>query len=183
MSTIFSRKDVDSVARALVQQYNALHQATIATTVDGYHRDISGVPSGDFSAPSSADLQVSADDATDLASSQALALNLKGVLSVHFADDQAHLIADTVNVTFEGDGYVADTLAHAEVLANQMKADFNAHLTQSGVHLNNDMGNTVVSADATDQGSLDTLLNETKVNVNAHILSGPTVGRVKLISS
>lgn len=185
MSTIFSRKNVDAALRAVVQQYNALHQATISTSVDGYHRDISGVASGDFSAPGSSNLQVSAASATDLATSLTLVLNIQGVLHDHFADDSAHLKADSVNVAF--DGYAIDNtsgatqLSSAILMANAIKLNYNAHLTQSGVHLKSDTANNVSTSDATDQSSLDTLLNAMKTKVNAHIVSGPTVGRVKLI--
>jgi|SRR5271169_2645898 len=185
MSTIFSRKNDTSAVSAVVQQYNALHEATISTTTDGYHRDISGVPGGDFRNPTSVNLQVSATNASDLASSLVLVLNEQGVLAQHFADDAAHLMADTVNVAF--DGYAVDNtngttqLSSAIAMANAMKLDYNAHLTQSGVHRKSDTANNVSTSDATDLTSLETLLNAMKTKVNAHIVSGPTVGRVKLV--
>lgn len=185
MSTIFSKKDVDAICRACVQQYNALHAATISASTDGYHRDISGVASGDFSAPSSSNLQVSAATASNLATTTTLALNIQGVLHVHFADDSAHLIADTVNVAL--DGYAVDytsgttQLNSVVAMLNAAKVVFNAHLSQSGVHLKTDDANSVATSDATDLSSAQTLANAMKTKINAHIISGPSVGRIKLL--
>lgn len=184
MSTIFPQITSEALIRALVQQYNALHQATITTSTAGFHRDISGVPSGDFSSPSSSNLQVSAATASDLATVLTMALNIQGVLKVHFADNVSHLIADSVNVGL--DGYSIDNTSGATKLSsvilmlNAAKVVSNAHLTQSGVHLNNDGTNTVATADATDLASAITLANGIKAKVNPHIISGPTVGRIKL---
>ncbi len=185
MSTIFSSKNDDSAVRALVQQYNVLHDATISVTTDGYHRDISGVPGGDFSFPTSSNLQVSAATASNLATTLTLAKNVQGVMKVHFADDSAHLIADTVNVTFEtlliDNTSGATQLSSVILMLNREKLDFNAHLSQSGVHLKTDAHNTVSASDATDLGTSETLANALKTAVNSHILSGPTVGRIKLL--
>jgi hypothetical protein len=37
-----------------------------------------------------------------------------------------------------------------------------------------DGGNSISSSDATDQSSLNTLLNELKTDINAHIAAAPT---------
>lgn len=184
MSTIFSQRTSEAAIRALVQQYNALHQATIATSTAGFHRDISGIPAGDYRFPTSSNLQVTAATATNLATTLTMALNMQGVLKVHFADDVAHLIADTVNVAL--DGYSIDNtnattqLSSVILMLNAAKVVFNAHLTQSGVHLNNDGTNTVATTNASDLATSITLVNAMKTKVNAHIVSGPTVGRIKL---
>lgn len=187
MSTIFSRKDVDSLARALVQQYNALHQATVSASEDGYHRDVSGVPAGDFSAPSSSVLAISAASASSLALSIVSALNCQGVLHVHFNDDSAHLKVDAASIAEGLDGYAIDNTSAETQLSSVCsmltwaKAVFNEHLSSSGVHLKSDTQHVIGTTDATDLSSAEALADALKVAVNAHILSGPSVGRIKLV--
>lgn len=187
MATIFSRKNVDAVCRACAQQYNALHEATISTSTDGYHRDISGVvDTGDsFSNPISKSLQVTAASATTLPTVLLSALNIQAVLHMHFADAEAHLKADSVNVGL--DGYAIDNTSattqqsSANLMLNAAKVVLNAHLTQSGVHRKSDTANSVATTDASNLATSETLANALKSAINAHIVSGPTVGRVHLL--
>lgn len=85
----------------------------------------------------------------------------------HVNDTLAHGTADTTNVTLLTDP--ATDLDSAIDLANDLKAKYNAHRSQSGVHLNNDSGHAISSSDASDQNSLNTLLNELKTDLNAHM--------------
>lgn len=181
MATLFVRKNVDAVCRALVKQFNALHDL-----IDGYaqaslyHRDVTGVDSGSWDSPASVSLQVTAADASGLASSLLLANNLLSVARIHFADDESHLLADTTNAITLVDGY-ATTLELAQVAANHVRVKFLAHRTQGGVHVNNDNENVAITTPATDQTTTNNLLNSLKDKLNDHIASGPTVGRIKLI--
>ena len=68
----------------------------------------------------------------------------------------------------------APTLATLITAANAYKASFNAHLTQSGVHDNNDGTNTVVASNATDLPSLETLCNAIAASCTAHSNNGAT---------
>lgn len=88
----------------------------------------------------------------------------------HALDALAHVAADSTNGALTA-ARPATSLATAITLANEIKADYNAHLTQSGVHLNNDSTNTISSSNASDQSSLNTLLNELRTNMAAHIAS------------
>ena len=96
----------------------------------------------------------------------------------------AHLKQDLVNQAIL-DGYdflpSSATLADVEVLANAQKVVFNAHLIESGVHVNNDVTNTISVANATDQASANLLLNELKISFNRHVADGPSVPRVKIL--
>lgn len=85
-----------------------------------------------------------------------------------------HTAANTTNATAAPK---AANLATAITLANELKADFNAHRSQAGVHPNNDGTNAVAAADATNLASLLTLLNEIKANLNAHLASAPPAPR------
>jgi len=168
---------------AVVSAINALLDANLSTQV---HRDKTATPAGDSLNPSSTVLTVSAANASSLSTSLTLALNIQGVLAVHFADDSAHLVADAVNVNF--DGYAIDNtsgttqLATAILLANAMKVDYEAHRVSTVFHVNADSTHTISASAATDQTSLNTLLNELKTDVTAHVADGGSVQRLVLIN-
>jgi len=190
MSTIFARKEIFSLLYAVIQQLDALHDALAAsgTLTDGYvthnfHRDISGVAGGTFEYPSSTTLAVSAATAVDLPTVITLANNIRGVLLAHLSDDSAHQIKDTVNYNLMVATVVASDLPSVETLLNSMVTIYNAHRTQSGVHMNNDTFNLWLGGTAVDLPSSIILANQGAATVNDHILSGPAVGRVKIIGA
>lgn len=76
-----------------------------------------------------------------------------------------HLRPDKVNVVALLD---ATDEASTVALANELKADYNAHLTQAGVHSANDTVNAVSVANATDYASAYLLLNDFKAKYNLH---------------
>lgn len=116
---------------------------------------------------------VSVANATTLNTSLALTKALLTVYGQHRTDTLHHHNADTTNTVASAVSDVVD-LTSAITAANQLKAAYNAHLSQSGVHWTNDGTNVVTSPDATDQSSLNTLLNEMKADVNAHFGTGIT---------
>lgn len=185
MPTIKVNKDVDSICRALVKQYNRLHEDTVAD--DGYvHSDQTGVDtSNGYTDPDSEVLSVTAANASNLATSVTLTNNLRGVMLEHFRDDVSHRLADDTSVGLL-DGYSdAVILDDVEDQLNTMHHVFNGHLSRSvssiKVHLNDDAVNVVTTAAATDQSTANALGNALKSAVNAHILLGPAVGKIKLI--
>lgn len=122
---------------------------------------------------------ITAPNATDLESSRTL---LKAILRgylTHAADTLHHLAADTVNVPGDPLEEILPDLAAASLsdlqdMANDLKAGFNAHRAATAAHPRADAGNAISSADATDQTSLNTLLNEMKGDMNAHFALGPS---------
>lgn len=114
---------------------------------------------------------VTAANASSLATSLTLTKALIYAYGVHIADLLAHDAADSTNTVASTTDDVIN-LATAITAANQIKAAYNAHRAQSGVHPNDDSGHQTTSSDATDQSSLNTLLNELKSDFNAHIASG-----------
>jgi hypothetical protein len=121
--------------------------------------------------------RVTLADATDLATALLLVNHIRDMLYGdaaneilgHLNDDLVHKAIDTTNTVTAPK---ATNLATAITLANEIKADYNAHRSQSGVHPNNDAGNATASANATDQSSLNTLLNEIKADFNNHLDAG-----------
>lgn len=57
-------------------------------------------------------------------------------------------------------------------LANELKADYNAHIASTTFHLIADVANPVVSVDATSLATAITLINELFTDYNAHITNG-----------
>lgn len=183
MATYFTQKNVDSVVRALVKAYNALHDsvqsATGASGNGAFHYDITSYPTGDYTNPSSSAVVTSKSTSED--GYNACANELLAVLKVHFNDDYAHAVADTTNsLSAYADGY-AESAATLYAVLNAMKTKYNAHLSQSGVHFNNDSTNTVTAEDATDSPTAETLILELQDEVLDHTESGPAVGKVRLM--
>lgn len=96
----------------------------------------------------------------------------------HRSDTLAHAAADTTNATAAP---VATTLATGITLANELKADINAHLTQSGAHHVSDTANTIAASDATDLPSLVTLVNAIATALNAHMAAASPIPSVRLV--
>lgn len=149
----------------------ATHTHTVASDATG----ISVAGGGAAIHYDQAEYPVTTANASDLATSLALLHALLYAYYRHIADALAHTAADTTN-TMSGTAsgyvdYVVD-LDTAVEIANDLKAAYNAHRSQSGVHPTNDSGRQITSADATDQSSLNTLLNEIKTDLNAHMAQG-----------
>jgi hypothetical protein len=167
------RSDVDELIKALVVALNALQDN--GTQADGYHRDLSQITTGILPNVTLTTMAVTAAAATTLGTSITLANNIYGILMNSVADDQAHIVSDGY-ATLSIDGYSpAVDLASVIVLLNACKLIHNAHLSQAvagvNVHVNNDSGNVIATAAATDQTSANTLANALKAAINLHILS------------
>jgi hypothetical protein len=102
---------------------------------------------------------------------------LRAIYHLHIGADNggtgmAHKVQDSTNVVAAT--YPATDLASAIALANEIKADYTAHIGSTTYHQNADGTNTIAAANASDQSSLNTLLNELKTDLNAHMASAPT---------
>lgn len=161
-----------------------VYGAAPATTAEGYRILRAPTPAGAVAAHTHgagtlaapihydrAEYPVTAAAASDLATSITLAQDLLEAYARHRVDALAHTAADATNVVASAPSAVVD-LATAIVAANQMKAAYNAHRAEGGVHPTNDAGNATAAADAADQGTLNTLLNELKTDLNAHLADG-----------
>jgi len=101
---------------------------------------------------------------------------------VHLRDDALLAAFNELNAALAAQGLlphhapttvVPDTgtadLAAVQVIANALKAAYNAHIADTGAHVAADATNVTTAAAATDQTSSNTLLNELKADFNAHI--------------
>lgn len=73
---------------------------------------------------------------------------------------------------------VATDLTSANTLATELKADFNTHRTEAGVHLNNDSTNDIDAANASSLSTLELLLADIKAKSNAHVAAALTAAYV-----
>lgn len=174
--------DAESISRALLKSYRLLRQE-VATRESLVHGDITGTPGGDYRNPTTTAYLVTAANATDLASLRTLGRDLYRVYSTHIGDTEAHKVADTTNVVAAGLPATDADQTALNTFLNELKADYNAHRSQSGVHPTNDSGNAVSSADATDAATSLTLANEIKTDLNAHIQASLTSPGVKLVGA
>ena len=70
----------------------------------------------------------------------------------------------------------------ANTLLNGLKAAFNAHFTQAGVHVYNDGTNTISAASATNLATSETLANAIATAITAHFASAPTGESVAIVN-
>jgi hypothetical protein len=113
---------------------------------------------------------ITAANASDLATSQALVRAIGAAYYRHINDTLGHLAVDDTNLI--GGLGTAPSLADVQDAANGIKSAFNAHRSQAGVHVATDAGHAITSPDASDLPSAITLLNELKTDINAHFTSG-----------
>lgn len=114
-------------------------------------------------------------DASDLATSIALANALRAWWATHIADTDKHIAADSTNTTTAP---VATDLAETQTLLNEIKTDFNAHHDAAAYHHVGGEGGPVAApadvttANATDQSTANALANALKAACNRHVRSG-----------
>ena len=92
---------------------------------------------------------------------------LKVVLNQHLpsaGDLGAHRTASATSISSAD----ATDQTTANTLINEEKADYNTHLTESGVHINNDATNNTTAANATDLATSITLATELRTDYLAH---------------
>jgi hypothetical protein len=171
------RNLTDTLASALVAANNLRQTEAVASF---FHADTTQKTTGHYTAPVVTDDLVTSANSSSEATGVALVNELKGVINRHFADDLAHNTAVSAAVT-TADAIVGDSLVTALALANALKAAVNVHYTASNVHFTNDATNTIAATNATDQTSLNTLLNEMKTDVNAHIVSAPLGAMIRVV--
>jgi len=124
---------------------------------------------------------ITAANSSDLATGLALCNNMIGVVREHFADTLGHKVVDTVD-TLPALGAAID-LTSAQTAANLIKASYNVHRASTTYHYNADATNVIAAADASSQGTLDTLLNEMKTDINLHMASGSAGDSIRLVSA
>lgn len=171
---IIARKGSSAVLAAVVDQLNKLRELSVSTN---FHVTKTGVPAAVSDPPGASALQVTAPNATNLATSLVLVNEIAAVYNVHAQDALAHNTAVSPALSSP----LATDLATAQTLANEIKGDYGTHLAAAGVHFTNDATNTIAAADATDQTSLNTLLNELKTDLNAHINAALGGESIKLV--
>jgi hypothetical protein len=190
-----------ATALGLVQAHNSFVQTRVGANV---HYDIT--PSAQTASPDSPTaypLSVTVSNAVDLPTSISLLSAIYSVLRLHLVDavststvaSGAHKIPDAVANASLGTAFggsvnnpngsvlpASTTLAAAITAANAVKALYNTHLSQAGVHANNDGTNTIAAANANDLASLVTLVNASKVSLNSHVAAAPATMMVNVIS-
>lgn len=163
----------DDIAHAMVAADKTWKRYVVANMTTLAHYDTLATQGGNYRAPTSTARTVTAANSSSLATARTLARDIYPIYVLHIASADQHTTADSTNTIAFGLPAVAETLANLITWANQAKAAYNAHRTQASKHPTNDTTNIVTAADATDQPSLDTLLNDIKTQVIAHLASSP----------
>ena len=169
----------DSVAYAAVAANNQRIADSISTF---FHMSQTESVSADYRNPVLTRSRITSAASSSEATAVALANEIKSDLNQHFADDIAHDTAVSAQIT-TAEAVIGDSLVTALALANAIKAAYNTHLAAASVHFTNDSTNTIAAATATDQTSLNTMLNEMKTDINAHFASAPAGTWLKVVSA
>ncbi len=160
------------VREALVKVTNEQTQALGAMGVLPHYRpsvDGAGLPT---------DL-VTAADSSSLGTSKTLAKALAVALVAHGADAVAHSSADVIAIAaWTSNPAEPADLTEVQAVLNECKADFNTHIATASKH--RALGGqgkvaqpaAISTADASNQGTADTLANAIKVALNAHARAG-----------
>lgn len=125
------------------------------------------------------EVTIAAANAIDLGTSLTLVNEIIAVYTFHMADTLAHKVAGVALAS----AVRAVDLASAIAQANDIKAKYNTHRASTTYHQTADAANVVTAATATDQGTLDTLLNDIKTQLVAHLASGPTAKSLRLVDA
>lgn len=173
MSKVYiSNKNADEMARNVVAVLNA---NCVANVGSHFHACSSAEPGLDpYNVSDPTLLAVSAGSATDLATSLALTDQINRVLRIHLRHmSPVHQVSDDGYASVMDGYFPTSTLAQGIASANASKVVYNFHLVNSvnatKVHFTDDSSNAVSTTNASDQTSLNTLVNAFKTKVNAHI--------------
>lgn len=154
--------------------YDFWYNTTFTATQNGHTHgagSYAGAPASSTVHYDRGEWTVSTTNASTTDTAVALCQALMQAYVNHIADALAHDAVDATNTLAYTRAQVVDE-ASAILAANDLKAKYNAHLTQSGVHPNNDATNSTSASNATNGASLYTLLNELKTDFNAHLADG-----------
>lgn len=122
---------------------------------------------------------VSADGDGTLAKALTLTNEILGWYAFHMADLHAHKVAGVALASY----VPVTTLVDAQTRANDVKSKYNTHRASTTYHYTADGTNVISAADATNQATLDTLINELKADLNLHAASGVSAKSVRLVDA
>ena len=171
---IFS--DGRAASAVVIAQHNAVIDE-IARLKDTVHYDVSSERRGSYDAPTSAPWEVTAPNATNLATAITLAADIKLIAGYHLRDALAH--ADPTPLAFTA----PDPTDEASLVAwcTELKTDYNGHLEDTDAHQKTDVTNAISASTPTNTAECVTLLNEAKADLNAHILDAPIAKKIKTV--
>jgi hypothetical protein len=173
MAMVIQKRNRDAISSALAVEVARLRVAAVGSN---FHACALHAPANLSTDPPTVTTLTAPANATDLPTSLVLCNWLIGVTRQHFADTAAHKVVDTAD-TLPAIGAAVD-LTSAQTAANLIKASYETHRASTTYNYTADATNTLSSADATNQGTLNTLLNEMKTDLPAHFagaLAGFTV--------
>lgn len=183
-----TRKVSDALVYATVAAMNLQRKAIVDALTSYPHYDVTSTTDAtSYMLPTASALQVTASDASSLATSRTLTRNIWLVATTHFADaiassganGGAHAAVDSTAITSFGSQIsTTATLSDIQTALNAYKAALNVHASQSGVHSHDDSALSIATTDASDQSTANALANAIKSALNTHIsaaLAGPSL--------
>ncbi len=187
------RRTTDEIIYGIVLCHNLEVRDRVANATTYPHADVTSTRGGYYQAPTMTPLLVTAPTANSTPTTIALAENLRAILLVHVAEGGtadnmwagAHEAADDTALTALSVDTVptATSIGTAETLLNAIKAAYNDHLAESGVHFTDDSTNDVSTTDAIDPSTAYALANALKAAVNLHIQFAGSTSTLNIVAA
>lgn len=160
--------------RALTIAHNAFLRKFVDTETTFPHYEVTGITTGDFSAPVTTALLIASSGTTTLAAVKTMANEARTVLVAHLGDTNAHIAADTVNaaliaVTLYADLTTTSTQDETDTFVNALVTAYEAHRILTTKHSHADTTNLITATSAIDLASSKLAVADVKAQVNAHI--------------
>jgi len=177
MAMKIQKNAITRAVAAIAVEINRLRVAAVGSNVHACAAQLSNL---NTDPPTVSALAVTAANASDLPTSLVLGNAIIGFYIQHFADTDAHKVADATSLPAQG---ACVDLATSITAMTLLKATHATHIASTTVHYNADATNTLLTATPTDQTSLNTFLNAAKTAINAHTAGALAGFHIRLTDS
>ncbi len=172
--------------RALAIAHNAFVRKFVDVETTFPHYEVTGITTGDFSAPVMTALQITSSGTTTLAAVKTMANEARVVLLAHFADANGHIAADTVNAALIDldaldELVTASTQDETDTFVNALITAYEAHRILTTKHSHADSTNLITATSAVDLASSKLAVADAKAMTNAHINLSWTTPSIELV--
>ncbi len=172
--------------RALAIAHNAFLREFVDTETTYPHYEVTGITTGDFSAPVMTALLVTASSTATLADVKIMANECRTVLLAQFNDTNAHIAADAVNAALIATTLYADldddsTQGDTDTFINALMTAYEAHRILTTKHSHADTTNLITATSSVDLASSKLAIADVKAMANAHNNLSWTTPSIELV--
>lgn len=172
--------------RALAIAHNAFVRQFVDTETTFPHYEVTGITTGDFSAPVMTALLITSTSTATLAAVKIMANEARVVLLAHLGDANGHKLADATNIALIDLDALDDltstsTQDETDTFINALMTAYEAHRILTTVHSHADSTNLITATSAVDLASSKLAIADVKAMVNAHNNLSWTTPSIELV--